>query len=183
MWKLLAVPFVAAMIAFSSGQAQALPTQNVGMIQDVASGATLAAHRGNPVWRQYPRYQGQYRAPRYNYNRYYGNRHHYPRYRRYYGVPNLGWNYCGWGLGYWPNGCFGDGYYGGYLGGYYGDSYYDRRYDRHVSASPTRNMSSGARRGTRPTIRIPTPSSARERRNIAVTALTMGVVDQVRRLH
>ena len=130
MWKLLAVPFVAAMIAFGSGQAQALPTQNVGMIQDVASGATLAAHRGNPVWRQYPRYHGQYRAPRYNYNRYYGNRHHYPRYRRYYGVPNLGWNYCGWGLGYWPNGCFGDGYYGGYLGGYYGDSYYDRRYDR-----------------------------------------------------
>ena len=133
MLKLLAVPFVAAMIALGSSQAQALPTQKVGIMQDAVSGMTLAAHRGSPVWRRYPSYQGQYRSQRYNYNRhyrnrYYGNRHYYPYHRRHY-RPYLGWNYCGWGFGYWPNGCFGDGYYGGYLGGYYGDGYYDRGYE------------------------------------------------------
>jgi hypothetical protein len=126
MWKSLVAAITFALVALGSSHAQALPTQYTDLSKEAASGMTLAAHRGNPVWRRYPHYHSQYR-PYYKYNRHYGNRHYYPYYRRYYG-PNWAWNYCGWGFGYWPNGCFGSGYYGGYLGGYYGDSYLDREY-------------------------------------------------------
>lgn len=128
MLKSLTVTLIAASVAFGLSQAQALPTQNVDVMRDIASDVTLAGYKGSSAMGHYPRYQGQYRPPRY---RYHGNRHFDPQYRRYYGVPYLGWNYCGWGLGYWPHGCFGDGYYGGYLGGNYGDSYYYGRYHKH----------------------------------------------------
>ena len=123
MWKSLAAAVILVLVVLGSGQAHAVPTQYAILLKETASGTTLVAHRGYPAWRRYPRYHGQYR-PHSNFNR-----HYYPYYRRYY-RPNWAWNYCGWGFGYWPNGCFGRGYYGGYLEGYYGDSYFDREYDQ-----------------------------------------------------
>lgn len=126
MWKLLAIPLLAALLAMGSNEASALPVSKPGIVQDVGSGVVHVSKKNRMFWPRYPRHHNGYNDWTYKYKRH--NHHHrryYPYYRPYY-RPYWGWSNCGWGYGYWPYGCYG-GYYGYYDYGYYDRYDYPRR--------------------------------------------------------
>lgn len=172
MWKLLAVSAVTAFLALGPAPALSSPAPGIGLSPDLATGMTLASHRGHSYgghrdyyYRRnhhgdnyrhhrdyYPRYSNHHHH--HNYYSYYPRYSYYPNYRNYYYGPGFGWNYCGWDMGY-PYGCYGygSGFYGGF-GGFYGDLYYPRRHaayshnSRHVAWCKSRYRTYNVRSDT-----------------------------------
>lgn len=114
MWKFLAAPLLAVLIAAGSGQAMSQPAGHVNLTQHIEPGLVLASHK-----RRHHRHHHHY-----NHHNHYN--YYYPSYRYSYRP------YCGWGdgFGFEPYGCFGPGYgyyLGGFYGGYYNYGYHPRR--------------------------------------------------------
>ena len=167
MLKFLAVPMVAAMLGFGSGQALAFPTQNTGLAQQNFSNVTTVASGqrsfgGQRYYGGQRHYGGHRRIIRRrghgghwngnhgNWNGHHGNwnGHHgrwnrYRNYRPYYNSGFWGSGYCGGGFGYGGFGYGGFGHlpYDCLRGDYsYGGGYYNDDYPRRERVSNRRHV-------------------------------------------